>query len=58
MAYVVDNQSGICSGYLLLQGLLVPSVKTTAYVRNRFNTCFCAKDPKTNQVIPNLNRKF
>ena len=36
----------------------VPSVKTTIYVCNRFNTSFCARNHKTDQVISNLNRKF
>ena len=36
----------------------VPSVRTTTYVCNRFNTSFCARNHKTNQVISNLNRKF
>ena len=38
--------------------LYMPSVKSTAYVCNRFNTSFCAKDRKTNKAISNLNRKF
>ena len=58
IAYVVDKQSYIWRRYLLLQGLCVPSVKTTTYVCNRFNTSFCARDHKTNQAISNLNRKF
>ena len=58
IAYVADKQSDICRRYLLLQGLCVPSVKTTTYVCNRFNTSFCARDHKTNQAISNLNRKF
>ena len=29
----------------------VPSVKTTTYVCNRFNTLFCARDHETNQAI-------
>ena len=49
---------GCMSKYLLLQGLCVPSVKTTTYVCNRFNTSFCDRDHKTNQAISNLNRKF
>ena len=42
IAYIVDKQSGICRKYPLLQGLFVPSVKTTTYVCNRFkmNTFF------------------
>ena len=58
IAYVVDKQSDICRRYLLLQGLCMPSVKTTTYVCNRFITSFCARDHKTNQAISNLNRKF
>ena len=58
IAYVVDKQSDVCRRYLQLQGLCVPSVKTTTYVCNRFNTSFCARDHKTNQAISNLNRKF
>ena len=41
--------------YLLLHGLCVPSVKTTTYVCNRFNTSFCARDCK---AISNLNESF
>ena len=44
--------------YLVLHGLCLPSVKTTTYVCNRFNTSFCAEDHKTNQTISNLNGKF
>ena len=58
IAYVVDKQSDVCRRYLQLQGLCVPSVKTTTYVCNRFNTSFCARDHKTNQAISNSNRKF
>ena len=58
IAYVVDKQSDVCRRYLLLQGLCVPSVKTTTYVCNRFNTSLCAREHKTNQAISNLNRKF
>ena len=36
----------------------MPSVKTTTYVCNRFNTSLCAREHKTNQAISNLNRKF
>ena len=54
IAYVVDKQIYIWRRYLLLQGLCVPSVKTTTYVCNRFNTSFCARDHKTNQAISNL----
>ena len=36
----------------------VPSVKTTTYVCNRFNTSFCARDRKANQAISNLNESF
>ena len=32
IAYAIDKQSGTCRRYLLLQGLYVPSVKTTTYV--------------------------
>ena len=35
----------------------MPSVKTTAYVCNGFNTSFCARGRKTNQAISSLNRK-
>ena len=45
---VVDKKSDICRRYLLLQGLCVPSVKTTIYICKRFNTSFCARDYKTN----------
>ena len=55
---VVDKQNDICRRYLLLQGLCMPSVKTTTYACNRFNTSFFARDHKTNQAISNLNRKF
>ena len=58
ISYVVDKQSYISGRYLRLQGLCVPSVKTTKYICNRFNTSFCARDHKTNQAISNLNRKF
>ena len=54
IAYVVDKQSDVCRRYLQLQGLCVPSVKTTTYVCNRLNTSFCARDHKTNQAISNL----
>ena len=54
----IDKQSNICRRYLLLEGLCVPSVKTTAYVCKRFITSFCARDHKTNQAISNLSRKF
>ena len=50
IAYAIDKQSGTCRRYLLLQGLYVPSVKTTTYVCNRFNT-FCTKDHKTHLAI-------
>ena len=50
--YVEDRR------YLPLQGICVPSVKSTTYVCNRFNSSFCARDHKTNQAISNLNRKF
>ena len=36
----------------------MPSVKTTTYACNRFDTSFFARDHKTNQAISNLNRKF
>ena len=58
IAYVVDKQIYIWRRYLLLQGLCVPSVKTTTYICNRFNTSFCARDHKTNQAISNLNLKI
>ena len=58
IACVVDKQNDICRGYLLLQGLCMPSVKTTTYACNRFDTSFFARDHKTNQAISNLNRKF
>ena len=47
IAYVIDKQSGGFRRYFLLQGLYVPSFKTTTYVYNRFNTSFCTKDHKT-----------
>ena len=40
---------------ILLQGLCVPSVKTTTYVRNSFNPCFCTRGHRTHQAISNLN---
>ena len=46
IAYIVNKQRGICRKYLLLQGLCVPSVKTTSYVCNRF------------KMNSNLNEKF
>ena len=53
MAYVIDKQSGTCRRYLLLQVLGVPSVKTTAYVCNRFNTSFCTiKTTKHTRLYP------
>ena len=51
IAYAIDKQSGTCRRYLLLQGLYVPSVKTTTYVCNRFNTSFCNKYHKTHLAI-------
>ena len=36
----------------------MPSIKTTTYVCNRFNTSFCARDHQANQTISSLNRKF
>ena len=36
----------------------MPSIKTTTYVCNRFNTSFFARDHQANQAISNLNRKF
>ena len=36
----------------------MPSIKTTTYVCNRFNTSFCPRDHQANQAISNLNRKF
>ena len=56
--YVVDTQSYICRRCLLLQGLCVPSVRATAYVCNRFDTPFCARDHEITQASSNLNRKF
>ena len=50
IAYAIDKQSGTCRRYLLLQGLYVPSVKTTTYVCKSFNT-FCTKDHKTHLAI-------
>ena len=52
------RETAIYLRYLQLQGLCVPSVKTTTYVCNRFNTSLCAREHKTNQAISNLNRKF
>ena len=51
IVYVIDKQSGTCRRYLLLQGLYVPSVKTTTHICNRFNTSFCTKDHKTHLAI-------
>ena len=51
IAYAIDKHSSTCKRYLLLQGLYVPSVKTTTYVCNRFNTSFCTKDHKTHLAI-------
>ena len=51
IAYAIDKQSGTCRRYLLLQGLYVPSVKTTTYVCHRFNTSFYTKDHKTHLAI-------
>ena len=50
IAYAVDKQSGACKRYLLLQTIYVPSVETTTYVYNRFNT-FCTRGHKTNLAI-------
>ena len=41
--------------YVEVRGLYVLSVKTTIYVCNRFNTSFCARDHKTNQVLKQIN---
>ena len=49
IAYIVNKKSGIYRKYLLLQGLCVPSVKTTTDVCNRF---------KMNIFFSNLNEKF
>ena len=49
IAYIVNEQSGTCRKYLLLQGLCVPSVKTTTYVCNRF---------KMDIFFSNLNEEF
>ena len=43
--------SGKCRRHLLLQGLYVPSAKTTTYVCNSFNASFCTKDCKTHLAI-------
>ena len=51
IAYAIDNESDTYRRYLLLQGLYVPSVKTTTYICNRFNTTFCTKDHKTHLAI-------
>ena len=51
IAYAIDKQNDTCRRYLLLLGLYVPSVKTTTYVYNRFNTSFCTKDHKTHLTI-------
>ena len=51
IAYAIDKQSDTCRKNLLIQGLYVPSVKTTTYVRNRFNTSFCTKGHKTHLAI-------
>ena len=51
IAYAIGKQNGTCRKYLLLLGLYVPSVKTTTYVCNRFNTSFCTKDQKTHLTI-------
>ena len=45
IAYVIDKHSGMC----------VPSVKTTTYVCNGFNTSFCTEDRKTHMAISILN---
>ena len=45
------KNGGMCWRYLLLQGLCVPSVKTTTYVCNRFNASFHTKDHKMHQAI-------
>ena len=49
IVYVVDKQSGICRRYILLQGLCVPSVKSTTYVWNKFKVEF---------FFSNLNGQF
>ena len=54
----MSRNKAIYLRYLQLQGLCVPSVKTTTYVCNRFNTSLCAREHKTNQAISNLNRKI
>ena len=43
IAFIVDKQSGICRKHLLLQGLCVPSVKTTTYICNGFKMDFFFK---------------
>ena len=47
----IDKENDTCKRYLLLQGLYVPSVKTTIYICNRFNTSFCTRDHKTHWTI-------
>ena len=47
----IDKENDTCKRYLLLQGLYVPSVKTTIYVCNRFNTSFRTRDHKTHWTI-------
>ena len=51
IAYAIDKQSDTGKRHLLLQGLYVPSVKTTTYVCSSFNTSFCTKDHKTHLTI-------
>ena len=48
-SHIVNKQSGICRKYLLLQGLCVPSIKTTTCVCNGF---------KMNIFFSNINEKF
>ena len=56
IAYIVNKQSGICRKYLLLQGLYVPSVKTTnMYVIGlKWIIFFKLKWKVWKQIKPNL----
>ena len=51
IGYTIDKQNDTCRRCLLLQGLYVPSVKTTTYVCKRFNASFCTKDHKTHLTV-------
>ena len=55
IAYVSTNK-GMYVELHSVTGISVPSVKTTTYVCNSFNTSFCARDHKINQAISNLNQ--